>query len=172
VTRNWYIHRTVASLVTMLAVVSVAGIVTVLLDREWPSGLAAIGGFAAIMSVGVWLMRDEIGSAGPTSRSIRTPRYWVGDDLTYETDKWRRRGYVLHVAIPQTKLVPLDRDSGDRVPNRHFIEETSAELAAAYCEPAAFSGCLRAGDACGGINPECLHGQPRTEVGRRYVLVT
>jgi hypothetical protein len=123
VTRNWYIHRAIASLVTMGTVVGVALITTLMLDREWPGGLSALGGFAAIVSVGLWLMRDEIRAAGPTIAAIRTPRYWVGDDLYYETDMWRRRGYVLHVAIPQTKLVPLDRETGARIPKRTFVEE-------------------------------------------------
>jgi hypothetical protein len=170
VTRNWYIHRAVASAATMFAVVAVAGIVTVLLNREWPSGLAAVGGFAAIISVGFWLMSDEIASAKPTSRSIRSPRYWLGDDLTYETDKWRRRGYVLHISIPQTKLVRLDPDTGERVPHVDYLEESTSELAEVHCQPAAFAGCT-SNEQCGRMNRECLVGAPRVEVGRRHFFV-
>jgi hypothetical protein len=166
VTRKWYLHRAIASLTTMLAVVSIAVIVTVMLGREWPNGLAAVGGFAAIISAGWWLMRDEVASAGPTSRSIRTPRYWVGDDLTYHTDFWKRRGYVLHVAIPQTKLVPLDPETGARKKDVRLREEPSTALAAALCDPGKFAGCDAAGTACGRFNDECLFGSAREEVGR------
>jgi hypothetical protein len=172
VTRNWYVHRAFASAMTMLTVVGIASIVTVVLNREWPSGLAAIGGFAAILSVGLWLMQDEIKSAGPTSRAIRTPRYWLGDDLSYDTDMWRRRGFVLHVAIPQTKLVPLDRETGSRVPDADFVEEPTTRLAAAYCHSVRFAGCVAAGNKCGEINPECLYGQQREDAGRHRVFVT
>ncbi|HMJ96371.1 MAG TPA: hypothetical protein VK486_10990 [Thermoleophilaceae bacterium] len=171
VTRKWYIHRGVASLLTMFTIVAVALIVTVMLDREWPGALGAIGGFAAIAGVGLWLMRDEIRNAAPAVSSARSPRYWVGDDLKYDTDVWRRRGYVLHVAIPVTKLIPLHRYSGARMPDADFVEEPATELHRAHCKPTAFTRCLAAVDDCGRMNTECLWGLPREQVGERRFLV-
>lgn len=163
VTRKWYLHRAVASLATMAAVVAIAVVVTLMMGREYPSQLNQIGGFAAVVAVGLWLMKAEIQSAGPTVQSIRSPRHWLGDDLRYETDKWKRRGYVLHVAIPVTKLVPLRWKSGKRVPGTTFSEEKSSVLADAHCERLEFHGC---DDRCSRINPECTVDEPR-EVPRK-----
>lgn len=170
ITRKWYIHRTIASLTTMGWAVSLALIVTVMLDREWPSAIAQVGGFAAIVSVALWLMRAEIGSADATHHAIRSPRYWLGDDLYYETDRWRRRGFVLHVAIPVTKLVPLDRRSGKLTSNHEPYEETATELHQARITPRRYDGCARAG-SCQRLNRECVHDLPRDEVGRKHLLV-
>ncbi len=166
VTRKWYLHRTAASLTTMLAVGAIALIVTLVLGREWPSAVSEVGGFAAIFSVGIWMMRDEIRSASPTSRSIRTPRHWVGDDLKYETDMWKHRGYVLHVAVPVTKLVPLSRKTGAPKRNTPPIEESATTLYQARCQSLKFTGCLKAEGGCASVNAECTHGLPRGEEGR------
>lgn len=170
ITRKWYIHRAIASLTTMGWAVSLALIVTVMLDREWPSAIAQVGGFAAIVSVALWLMRAEIASADATHHAIRSPRYWLGDDLYYETDRWRRRGFVLHVAVPVTKLVPLDRRTGELTSNREPYEETATELHQARITPRAYVGCTNAG-FCQKLNRECVHDLPRDEVGRRRLLV-
>jgi hypothetical protein len=170
VTRKWYIHRTFASVITMGAVVAIATIVTVMLAREWPNALSNVGGFTAIVVVGLWLMKDEIGSAPPTARAIRSPRYWLGDDLIYETDMWKRRGFVLHVAIPATKVVPLDFESGERIPDAEPREESSTLLHVAHCQSRRFAGCGSA-EECGALNPECTHRQPKTGDGRRRLLV-
>lgn len=170
VTRKWYIHRTIASLATMGWAISLALIVTVMLDREWPSAIGTVGGFAAIFSVAVWLMRAEIGSADATHHQIRSPRYWLGDDLYYETDRWKRRGFVLHVAIPVTKLVPLDRRNGGVTSDREPFEETSTELYQARVKPRKFEGCANAG-ACQKLNRECVHEVAREGVGRGHLLV-
>jgi hypothetical protein len=170
VTRKWYIHRTFASVTTMAAVVAVATIVTVVLAREWPNALSNVGGFTAIVAVGFWLMKDEIRSAAPTSRAIRSPRYWLGDDLSYETDMWKRRGFVLHVAIPLTKLVPLDWETGARLPDLEMREEPATLLHAARCDSRRFTPCKSARD-CEGLNPECTYRQPKTAKGRRRPLI-
>jgi hypothetical protein len=169
VTRKWYIHRTFASITTMAAVVAIATIVTVVLAREWPNALSNIGGFTAIIAVGLWLMNDEVRSAAPTARAIRSPRYWLGDDLSYETDMWRRRGFVLHVAIPVTKLVPLDFATGGRILDAQTREESATLLHAAHCQSRRFPGCQSAND-CKSLNPECTYRQPKTVKGRKRLL--
>jgi len=120
------------------------------------------------MAAGVWLRSDEIKSAGATSRSIRTPHYWLGDDLHYDTDRWERRGYVLHVAIPMTKLGPLDRQTGARLRDVEFSEEPAPELHLAHCESTQFLGCDQ---GCVKMNPECSFEEPRGERGRKRWFV-
>lgn len=103
VTRKWYIHRAIASAVTGGAVIAVALLVGITLGEQWPKALAEIGGFAAIFALGAFLLRSEWRNFHPTVAMIREPLYWLGDDLRYETDMWKERGFVLHVAIPVTK---------------------------------------------------------------------
>jgi hypothetical protein len=170
VTRKWYIHRAIASLATMGAIVVIALITTMVLDREWPNALAQVGGFAAIFGAGIWLMRDEIRSAAPTSRSIRSPQYWLGDDLTYETDRWDRRGFVLHVAIPVTKLVSLAPATGE-LDGRGVREEPSSLFMDAHLIPRGFTACRDGGAACGRVNRECTWRSEKVDVGRRRLII-
>ena len=170
ITRKWYMHRTIATLASMLWAIGIALIVTVMLDREWPSAITELGGFAAIVSVALWLMRSEISSAGATSGAIRSPRYWLGDDLAYETDQWKRRGFVLHVAVPMTKLVRLRRKSGRPVSGEVPYEESANLLHVARIRPRKYPGCAGLDD-CQQLNPECTLFKPLTDVGIKHRLI-
>lgn len=168
VTRKWYIHRATAAIATMVAVAGIAFVITEMLRREDPGMLAEVGGFATILGLGYLLMKDDIRSAGPTSRGIQSPRYWVGDDLSYETDMWKHRGYVLHISVPVTKLIPLDFRTGQRDDRFDFAEEPATRLFEARCRSQAFAGCV---DGCSMVNRECVHDQPRTGIGKRHWIV-
>lgn len=168
VTRKWYIHRAIATLATMVALVILAVVVAVVLYRKWPTALSAVGGATPILGVTAIFLRNEIRNTPATIDSIRNPRHWLGDDLKYRTDNWNLRGYVLHVAIPVTKLVPLDRETGARQDKPRFKEEPAWVLDAALLEPLPFNGCAA---GCQHLNPECTFAQEREDQGERNWLV-
>jgi hypothetical protein len=170
VTRKWYIHRAIASVLTMVWAVAAGVIITVMLNREWASGIGAAGGFAAVAGVILFFLRPELRSAAATHHGVRSPRWWVGDDLYYATDAWQCRGFVLHVAVPVTKLVPLDADTGALTDDLEPYEEDASRLDQARLRPRPFTGCRQAG-TCQKLNRECVHGQARDEVGRSHALV-
>lgn len=169
VTRKWYLHRAIASVVTGGAVVALALLVAITLGEQWPKALAEVGGFAAIFGLGVIFLRSEWQNLSPTIQGIREPLYWLGDDLRYETDKWKVRGFVLHVSIPLTKLAPLDFDTG-AITMEKPITASASLLAEVRLEPRSFPPCGSAAE-CKALNPECVYYDDKDVPGRKRLFI-
>jgi hypothetical protein len=170
VTRKWYLHRAIASAVTGGAVIAVALLVGIALGEQWPKALAELGGFAAIFTLGALLLRGEWQNFDSTVAMIREPLYWLGDDLRYETDMWKERGFVLHVAIPVTKLVPLEFDSGVLKPDPTPVTESASLLTSVRRKSSRLAGCGSAAE-CKALNPECVFYEKKDVPGRKRLLV-
>lgn len=170
VTRKWYLHRAIASVVTGGAVIAVALVVATTLGEQWPKALAEVGGFAAIFALGAFFLRGEWQNLSPTIQGIREPLYWLGDDLRYETDKWKVRGFVLHVSIPLTKLVPLDLATGAPKKKAAPVTESASLLAEVRLQSTPFVGCNSAAE-CKALNPECAYRDNQDVPGRKRLVV-
>jgi hypothetical protein len=160
VTRRWYIHRGLATLGYILFAIAVALIVMIMLVRENPAVAGVIGGvsgIAGLLLIFAGPYRDELPTVAKWALS---PAFVLGDDLTYEGRGRPKRGYVLHVAVPVVKLVPLDEHGH---PTRAaYIEPKNTVLAEGELEPQPAIACT---NGCAVLNPECLR-QPG-ERGRR-----
>lgn len=170
VTRRWYIHRGLATLAYILFAISVAVIVMIMLVREDPAAAGVIGGLSGI--AGLLLIfagpyRSELPSVAKWALS---PAFVLGDDLTFEGIRKAKRGYVLHVAVPVVKLVPLDHDG--RPTDAPFIEPKNSQLAEAELQAQPTGACKH---GCAGLNPECLRRlgpqSERTDKRRQLLIV-
>ncbi len=151
VTRRWYIHRGLATFAYILFAIAVAVIVLLMLIREDHTAAELIGGISGI--AGLLLI-----FAGPYRNELPTvakwalsPAFYLGDDLTFEGIRKPKRGYVLHVAVPVVKLVPLDELG--RPIDAPFIEPKNSQLAEAELTPRPTTACA---GGCARLNPECL----------------
>ena len=150
VTRRWYIHRGIAALSYFGFALGVAAVVIVVLAEHAPAIAGAIGGISGIASFLLFLAgtyRTEIPIVVKWSQS---PAFYLGDEIEYWTHGQRRRAYVLHVAVPVVKLVPIE----DGQPTDRVTEPKNSQIAAAEVERYPSSLC---DGGCRGLNPECLH---------------
>ena len=164
-TRRWYLHRGLAVLAYMGFAVAVALVVMLMLVRVDPAAAGVVGGISGI--VGLLLIfagryREEI---PVVAQLVLSPVYCLGDDLAYELRK-PKRGYVLHVAVPVTKLVPLDEHG--RPTGTDFEERRNSVLVEAEPTPRKTVACA---EGCAKLNPHCLADEPRQEEARRYLIV-
>lgn len=176
VTRRWYIHRMIASVSYIGMVAGIALTIMLMLTRERPDIAGLIGGVGTVVAIGLVFVQGHVSQMPTVANFILSPKFLLGDDLTYETDKWHRRGFVLHVAVPVAKLVELDDDGrpvedGDDeedAAEHRFEEPANSLLAEARCAPRQFRGC---NGECAGVNPECVVGLPAGEAGRRRLVL-
>lgn len=153
VTRRWYLHRGIATLAYFAFAMLVAFVVMLMLVRKHPAAASVVGGVSGIAGLllifgGSWKSQLPTVAAWAVS-----PGIVLGDDIAYDSKKGRLRAYVLHVAVPVVKLVPLD-DHGQPtgVP---FVERKNTDLADADVDPSPTRACI---GPCARLNPECLEG--------------
>jgi hypothetical protein len=163
-TRRWFLHRGLVVLAYMGFAIVVALIVMLMLVRVDPAAAGVIGGIsgiAGLLLIFAGRYREEL---PVVAQFVLSPAYCLGDDLSYELRK-PKRGFVLHVAVPVTKLVPLD-DHG-RPTGADFVELKNSVLGEAEPEPHRTVACAV---ACAKLNPQCLADAPRRD-RRRHRLV-
>lgn len=151
VTRRWYIHRGLATFAYILFAIAVAVIVLLMLIREDHAAAELIGGIsgiAGLLLIFAGSYRSELPTAAKWALS---PGFYLGDDLTYEGAQRTKRGYVLHVAIPVVKLVPLNK-RGHPV-GASFLEMKNTVLAEGELTTKPTIACK---EECAGLNSECL----------------
>ena len=151
VTRRWYIHRALATFAYILFAIAVSVIVLLMLIREDHAAAALIGGvsgIAGLLLIFAGSYRSELPTAAKWALS---PGFYLGDDLTYEGAQRTKRGYVLHVAIPVVKLVPLNKRGHPL--GASFLEMKNTVLAEGELTTKPTVACK---EGCAGLNPECL----------------
>ncbi len=170
VTRRWYLHRGLATLAYIAFAVTVAVIVMIMLVREHPKAAAVVGGVSGIAGL-LLIFAGSYRSALPTiARWVLSPTFVLGDDLEYEGYGGKKRGYVLHVAVPVVKLVPLDEAGNPQgIP---FVEVKTRRIDEADLSPKPTSACA---NGCARLNPECLkehtHAKRRRDKKSRILIV-
>jgi len=165
VTRRWYLHRAIATVAFVAMIAALALTIMLMLRREFPVVADLIGGVGALMAVGLVAVRAHIQQLPAVLRFVESPRFFLGHDLTYTPEHGEpQRGFVLHVAVPVVKLVPLD-DHGNQA-DEAFEEPNSTLAGAEHVRPGTFHGC---DGGCSRINPHCVVDEaPAT--GRRGLL--
>lgn len=170
VTRRWYLHRGLATLAYIAFAITVAIIIMIMLVREHPAAAAVIGGVSGIAGL-LLIFAGSYRSALPTiARWVLSPTFVLGDDLEYEGYGGKKRGYVLHVAVPVVKLVPLnDHGKPTGVP---FIEVKTQNLDQAELSSKPTIACA---SKCARLNPECfeehLQAKRRRDHKRRILIL-
>lgn len=165
-TRWWYLHRGIATLAYIAYALLVALVVMLMLVREHPAAAGVIGGVGGIASL-LLIFAGKYRAQLPTvAQFVLSPAYCLGDDLSYEAGRWAGRGFVLHVAVPVTKLVPLDQFGHPTgVP---FVERKNSDLGEADLTSRRTIACDK---SCVRLNPECVVGEARRDQRqRRFVL--
>jgi hypothetical protein len=164
-TRVWFLHRGVATLAYIGFALVVALVVMLMLVREHPAAAGVIGGVGGLASLLLIFAGNYRAQIPSVARFVLSPAYCLGDDLTYEVGKWGGRGFVLHVAVPVTKLVPLRDDgmpTGVPFAERKNSELNEADLISRECR-ACDGGCVK-------LNPQCTVPFPRTDQRRRLLI--
>lgn len=161
VTRRWYLHRGLATVAYVLFALLVALVIMLMLVREHPAAAGVIGGVGGIASLLLIFLGEHRSQLPTVATFVLSPRFSLGDDLGYDPDGRSRRGFVLHVAVPVAKLVPLD-DDGKRTPTA-FVERRNSELAASELEARV---CVACDSGCAKLNPECVVGDVRLDSRR------
>jgi len=163
VTRRWYIHRGLATFAYILFAIAVAVIVLLMLIREDHAAAELIGGvsgIAGLLLIFAGSYRSELPTAAKWALS---PGFFLGDDLTYEGTQRTKRGYVLHVAIPVVKLVPLNKRGHPL--GASFLEMKNSVLAEGELTTKPTGACK---ERCVGLNPECLRRDSATNERRDF----
>lgn len=166
-TRWWYVHRAAATLAYFGFALLVAVVVMIMLVREHPAFAGVIGGaggLASLLLIFAGNYRAQLPSVG---QFILSPAFCLGDDLTYENGRIRDgRGFVLHVAVPVVKLVPLD-EHGRPTTGTPFVERKNSDLSEAELNSRPTTACAV---ACAGLNPECVAGRERSDQRRHWLV--
>ena len=168
VTRRWYIHRGLATFAYILFAIAIACIVMVMLVREDPAAAGVIGGVSGIAGLLLIFAGPYRSELPAVAKWALSPAFVLGDDLEFEGIRKAKRGYVLHVAVPVVKLVPLD-ESGRPI-DAPFIEPKNSQLEDAELLPKPTTACDQ---RCAGLNPECLrrHVKANRRIDRRRRLL-
>jgi hypothetical protein len=170
VTRRWYLHRGLATVAYIAFALVVALIIMLMLVRESPAAAGVIGGVSGIAGLLLIFLGDHRTELSTVATFVQSPAFSLGDDLTYDTFKRPGRGFVLHVAVPVTKLVPLD-EHGRRT-DRAFVERKNSDLAEADLDAQVTVTCQ---EGCVLLNPECVRREIRIDArrfrrGRRHLF--
>lgn len=164
-TRWWFLHRGLATLAYIGFALLVALVIMLMLVRVHKTAagvIGGVGGIAGLLLIFAGRYRSEL----PTvAQFVLSPAYCLGDDLAFQARRGRERGYVLHVAVPVTKLVPLDEE-GHRT-GAPFVERKNTDLAEA--DPVALRT-VACNGGCAKLNPECAADLPRHDHKRRYLI--
>jgi hypothetical protein len=164
-TRWWYLHRGLATVAYFGFALVLALVIMLMLVREHPAAAAVIGGVGGIASMLLIFAGSYRAQIPTVAKFVLSPAYCLGDDLSYEAHKWRGRGFVLHVAVPVTKLVPLDEAGNPtEVP---FVERKNSDLAESDLTSKKTVACA---GKCAKLNPECVEEQPRRRARRRPLI--
>jgi hypothetical protein len=167
VTRRWYLHRGLASLSYSAYALLVSLIIMLMLVRRDNEVAGIIGGVSGIATVLLIVVRNHWDQVRTVAGFVLSPAFSLGDDLAYDTYRRRGRGFVLHVAVPVAKLVPLD-DHGAPVPGAKPVERKNSDLADGDLAAAVTHACHA---ACARLNPECVIGEPRVDPRRRLLVL-
>jgi hypothetical protein len=165
-TRWWYLHRGLATIAYMAFALVVALVVMLMLVREHPAAagvIGGVGGLAGLLLIFAGNYRSQLPSV---AQFVLSPAYCLGDDLSYEAGKWSGRGFVLHVAVPVTKLVPLN-DYGHPT-TAPFVERKNSDLNEADLTSQPTIACK---STCMRLNPQCAAGVPRHDRRRRHLIL-
>jgi hypothetical protein len=167
-TRMWYLHRAVALSAYFGFALAFAVVVMLMLVREDPAAasvIGGVGGIAGILLIFAGDYREELFST--TGKFVLSPAYCLGDDLSWRNGRIRDgRGYVLHVAVPVAKLVPLDDDGMPCGPP--FIERKNSDLKESELESRPTVACA---EGCAHLNPECVIGSKLLDQRRRLAVI-
>lgn len=165
-TRWWFLHRGIATLAYMAFALVVALVIMLMLVRVHRTAAGVIGGVGGIAGL-LLIFAGQYRSELPTvARFVLSPAYCLGDNLAYQARRDLEHGFVLHVAVPVTKLVPLDDDG--RPTGTAFVERKNSYLAEA--EPEALTTIACTAD-CAKLNPHCAADVPREDHKRRYLIL-
>jgi hypothetical protein len=166
-TRWWYVHRAAATLAYFGFALAVALVVMVMLVREHPAAAGVLGGVGSIASLLLIFAANYRAQLPSVGEFILSPAFCLGDDLTYKAGKWEGRGYVLHVAVPVVKLVPLGDEDG--LPTgTSFVERKNSDLNEAELESRSMTLCDQ---GCAHLNPECVFALKRHDRRRRRIVL-
>jgi hypothetical protein len=164
-TRWWFLHRGLATLAYIGFALVVALVIMLMLVRVHKTAagvIGGVGGIAGLLLIFAGRYRSEL----PTvAQFVLSPAYCLGDDLAFQARRGPERGYVLHVAVPVTKLVPLDEQGHPT--GAPFVERKNTDLAEA--DPVALLT-VACNDGCAKLNPECAADLPREDHKRRYLI--
>jgi hypothetical protein len=166
-TRWWFLHRGLAALAYMGFAIVIALVVVLMLAREHKTAQAVVGGVGGLAGL-LLIFADTYRKQIPAvSRFVLSSAHCLGDVLSYRLEGEKQRGFVLHVAMPVTKLVPLDADTGlpTGVP---FVEIENADMAKLKFRATHPIACAK---SCAKLNPQCVVGLPREDCARRYLIV-
>jgi hypothetical protein len=166
-TRWWFLHRGLAALAYIGFALVVAFVIMLMLAREHKTAAAVVGGvggLAGLLLIFAGSYRTQIPAV---SRFVLSPAYCLRDDISYRMEGEAERAYVLHVAMPVTKLVPLDLHTGLPI-GADFSEPENSSLAKAKPRCSRTSAC---DDGCAKLNPQCVLDLPREDRRRRYLIV-
>ena len=165
-TRWWFLHRGIATLAYIVYALLVALVVMLMLVREHPAAAGVIGGVGGIASL-LLIFAGKYRAQLPTvAQFVLSPAFCLGDDLSYEVGRWEGRGFVLHVAVPVTKLVPLDQFGHPTgVP---FVERKNSDLGEADLTSRRAIAC---GASCAKLNPQCVVEEARRDQRRRFLIL-
>jgi hypothetical protein len=167
-TRWWYVHRGVATLAYFGFALLVSFVVMIMLVREHPAAAGVIGGVGGIISLLLIFAGNYRAQFPSVGQFILSPAFCLGDDLTYENSRGRDgRGFVLHVAIPVVKLVPLD-NCGLPTTGTPFVERKNSDLGEADLDARPTIACA---GTCARLNPECVTRHQRLDQRRRLVIL-
>jgi hypothetical protein len=165
-TRWWFLHRGLATLAYFGFALVVALVVMLMLVRVHPAAAGVIGGVGGIAGLLLIFAGHYRAQLPAVAQYVLSPAYCLGDDLAFEAYRWEGRGFVLHVAVPVTKLVPLD-DHG--LPSGEpFIERKNSDLAEAELTSRPTVACAT---GCAKLNPQCVVGVARHDRRRRRLIV-
>jgi hypothetical protein len=165
-TRWWYLHRGLVTLAYFGFAFVVALVIMLMLVREHPAAAGVIGGVGGLASLMLIFAGSYRAQLPTVAQFVLSPAYCLGDDLTYEAHKWDGRGFVLHVAVPVAKLVPLDQ--AGKPTGAPFVERKNSDLNESDLTSRRITVCAA---ECIKLNPECVVGSPRDDRRRHYLIV-
>lgn len=167
-TRRWFLHRGLVTVAYIIFALVVAMVLMLMLVSEHAAAAGVIGGVGGIASLLLIFAGDYRAQLPTVARWTLSPAYCLGDDLIYDAYRTGGRGYVLHVAVPVTKLAPLD-DEGQPT-GQPFVERKNTDLADAQLDPGITTAC---DDGCCKLNPECVVDIPRrsSDQYRRRIII-
>jgi len=165
-TRWWFLHRGLATLAYMGFAFVIALIIMIMLVREHPAVAGVIGGVGGLAGLLLIFAGSYRAQLPTVAKFVLSPAFCLGDDLSYEAHKWDGRGFVLHVAVPVTKLVPLGDDGHPAGPR--FIERKNSDLEESDLVSRRTVACA---EVCAGLNPECAVDSRRHDCRGRYLIL-
>lgn len=167
VTRRWYLHRGLASLSYSGFALLVSLIIMLMLVRKDKDVAGVIGGVSGIATVLLIVVGDHWDQVRSVARFVLSPAFSLGDDLSYDAYRRRGRGFVLHVAVPVVKLVPLD-DQGLPTTGVDFVERKNSDLADGELDAQITRACI---GGCAKLNEECVVDEAREDRRKRLLIL-